>query len=473
MKNKKPNIVLIVMDDVRQDHLSCYGYEKETTPNLNRISNQSVIYSNNISPSIWTLESTTSLMTGTYSCYHNTNWGNLHLDRNLTTLAEFLKSKGYQTTGISNNYGFVSWETGLARGFDQFFVVRGLFKTKKNSSYIKTFINRMISKLAQELQLCEYSSSFTNKTAKRHIQKIRRKKPPFFLYLHYSEPHFPRNPPRKFNKFVDSNKVNWLLKRKVNQDPVKYLSGQASLTKEDLETLKGLYDGEICYLDQKIGELYDFLKKQNILDDTIFIITSDHGELFGEHNLIEHRYCLYDPLLKVPLIVKYPQNNYQGKKVEKLTQTLDVFPTVAKMLSNNQSNVKKQFQGYSLLPEDLEKNSREFTISEYLVPQITQNISPKYALSRFDRSLRCIRTPKYKFIWSSDYKHEFYNLKKDPNENKNIIQRKKEIADKLKNKLLKWSKDNCDFKKMKLNKTLSANDLDKKMAKKLKDLGYL
>jgi len=473
MRSRKPNIILILMDDTRLDHLSCYGYTKKTTPNLEKICEQSTVYLNNISPSVWTLESMASIVTGTYPSIHNTNWGNLCLNKKLVTVAEFLRSVGYHTCCISNNRAFISWKTGFDRGFDDFCEVRGLFEIRNNNSGVKHFLNSAVAKLAQELRFCEYSARLVNKAAKKRILTYSNRKDPFFLYLHYVEPHFPCNPPLSFDRFIDRKKFRWWSRYLVNQDAARYLSGNIEMTQDDFELLKALYDGEICYLDHKIGELFGFLKRISLLDDTILIITSDHGENFGEHGLMEHRYCLYDTLLRVPLIIRYPEYFKAGLKVQSLVQTLDIFPTIVEMLGSGDGVVEKQFQGLSLLPSALEPKCRNFAVSEYLIPQITQEINPKYDLSEFDRSLRCIRTPKWKFIWSSDGKCELYDLIDDPGETKNVIYEKSSKAKELQEVMTIWDRENSNLKEMDLSKRLAGHELDREITKRLRSLGYL
>jgi arylsulfatase A-like enzyme len=200
------------------------------------------------------------------------------------------------------------------------------------------------------------------------------------------------------------------------------MSGEVTMTNDDWDILTGLYDTELAYVDMRLGQLYDYLAQSGLLDNTILIITADHGENLGDHGLMDHQYCVYDTLVHVPLIIRYSASFPARHRETALVQTLDLFPTIAKLLGRHNEPSLSNLQGQSLLPEDLVQETRPFTVTEYLAPQLHtfQRESIKVD-DYFARQLRALRTDSHKFIWASDGQHELYDLTIDPREKENLI----------------------------------------------------
>ena len=330
---ENPNILLIVMDAVRARNMSVYGYEKETTPMLKRILPNCTFYKNAFSSSYWTLPSYASTFTGTHVSRHSLEVDGDVLDDRFITIAEMLQANGYRTIGLCPS-PYISEFSGLDRGFDVLcnpasesirsrlydLLNKALLHRKslgingaaektlwKQPSFLDTelarphafeVLNRMhISKriLWSLAGLSDKYAKATNDLTFHLIDEI--KEGPFFFLIHYTETHTPYVLPRSYRKkFLTSmEKKPW----EVNQDYFRYYSGEARMDDSDFEVLRALYDAAISYLDTRVFEIYSFLEKKGLLDNTILIITSDHGDNFGEHGILFHIFSLYDTLIKV------------------------------------------------------------------------------------------------------------------------------------------------------------------------------
>jgi arylsulfatase A-like enzyme len=204
---------------------------------------------------------------------------------------------------------------------------------------------------------------------------------------------------------------------------------------EEWAVIKSWYDGEIRYLDQQLGRLIDLCKRQGVFDNTLWVICSDHGENFGDHNLASHQFCLYDSLLHIPLIMVYPEGIPPRTRNANLVSTIDILPTIAELVDVPLSS---NVQGKSLLPV------REHPLHEFICAESGESVRnhlvgwsstlpPK--LKAYDNGAKCLRTPTYKYILSADQTHELYNIQEDPLELNNIAEHHPDLVHQLKNQL--------------------------------------
>ena len=469
---KQPNILLLVLDAGRVDHLSCYGYEKQTTPFMDQVASEGVLFENAISPAVWTVPSHASLFTGMYLSGHGLRGRQLRLRDDIPTLAGFLGSHGYQTAAITAN-SLISHATGLARGFtdliDATVMVQGEslagWQKRVNSLYQRAYYGRRPS------QGSWYDSGAwrLNREMKRWLGKWQKLdgKRPFFIFANYMEPHLKYFPPRAFReKFLTpAQRKRW---KQVNQNAWKYMSGDVTMTDSDFEILTALYDAEMAYVDMRIGQMIDFLRQRKILDETMVIITSDHGENLGDHQMMDHQYCVYDTLAHVPLLVRYPAAFAAGVRESALVQSVDIFATVARLLGQEDNPRLQQLQGRSLLAGDIERNGRQFAITEYLAPQLHSFKRESVdANARFDRQLRAIRSHTHKYIWASDRDDELYDLQNDPDETNNIIQAEPEIGRQMAQQLQDWLHEHT------YTSDADAEEVDDAVVDRLEALGYI
>lgn len=327
----KPNIILMVLDTTRADHLGMYGYERDTSPVLDAFSKEAIKFSYAVTTAPWTPPSVATMITGLYPSSHKVMPPNSRdkaleqfhrLNDNLTTLAELLRDNGYATTGITPN-PWTKEEFGYHQGYDKY-----------------QFLNR------------EVAGPITTK-AIEEIDRLGGKDAPFFLYLHYLDPHDPYTPPEAFTSLF---------------------SGPVNARAYDEKTLKkiGLYDGEIRYMDAEIGRLFQHLKNKGLYDSTAFVIVGDHGEQFKERGHQGHGFQLHNEELHVPLLVKAP--GYASREVDFTVSTVDVYPTIADIAKLPKPSFA---QGVSLLSDE---NSRDRT---GVLSEITRIYSQK-SITSFD-----------------------------------------------------------------------------------------
>ncbi len=411
----RPNVLLIVMDAVRPDHLSCYGYPKATSPNLDRLAREGTLYETCITAGSWTLPSLASLFTGLYQRDHEVSSRNLRLSGSFFTLAEILKSAGYATVGFSAN-AWVGDFSGLNQGFDEFTDVwRGLDDARGDDG----------AEVCNQWIFDWLETSYNDSR-------------PFFMFVLFFEPHFPYRPPPAYReKFLPENADRDLLTRLRNWEhprEVGYILKVPGMeiTPNELLLLESQYNGEIAYMDQRIGELLEELERRKILDNTITILTSDHGEHLGEHGLLDHKMSLYEEVIRVPLIIRYPERVPAGQRIRSQVQNLNLLPTILKLCGVT-SPAKQLFDPLPLRASP--GGEQRFAFVEFGPPDMFLDVMreafAEFDSSRFSRSLKAVRTLEQKLIWSSDGRHELYDLVSDPGETKNLFEKQPELAGKM------------------------------------------
>ncbi len=413
---RRPNVLLIVLDTVRADHLSTYGYSKNTTPNLTTLAAEGVVYERCLSPGSWTLPSHASLFTGLYPRDHQTTCELPRvLRRKYRTIAEVLAENGYVTVGFSNN-AWLNAATGLQQGFVEFFDV---WRERRSDGRSADGIDE--------------GAATTNNRIFRWLDRDTSR--PFFMFVNYFEPHLPYRPPPPFDsKFVDpifdSNMVakarGWFHPRELGY--VLKVPGM-EVTDSEFEVMHSQYDGEIAYLDARLGELVEGLRKRRLLDNTVVIITSDHGEHLGDHEMMDHKMTLYDALLHVPLVIRYPPSVHQGSRVSTPVQLIDVFPTILHLCGIDEGHPGDS----RLLPTAPQQTpSPRFFFAEFGRPTVFLEVIlkryPGVEYSRFDRSLAAISDGHYKLITGSDGRSELFDLRRDPGELNDVAPENPELV---------------------------------------------
>ena len=439
----KPNIIWIVMDTVREDGLSCYGYDRNTSPYIDRIASEGILYENAFSTAPWTLPSHASMFTGMFPSQFGTDAEFWHLESDFETIAEALRSYGYLTLLYSNN-GQLSPAQNMAQGFDTYEItntgkeaelISMVDQLKLRRYYIQLF---RIEDKGVEVVIDDGAYK-TNKVVKGWIADADRAEEPFFLFINYMEAHYPYHPPLEYAlRFRPGNSTKSALL--VSQDPISYITGRVKQSEEDFAILRGLYDAEISYLDFRMGELFDYLRELDIMNDTVLIITSDHGEYFGEHQLMGHVFGVYDTLIHVPLIIRYPPLFEAGMRVDEQVQLTDIFPTILDIVGIDRDS-NDQIMGNSLI-RDGQNSETTFAIAEHgsFVWSLNSlmNNNRKFDIAAINRRLKTVRDGEYKYIWSSDGRDELYNILNDPDELNNLIESEPEKASELKAYLIKW-----------------------------------
>lgn len=469
--------ILITVDCLRADHLSCFGYSKPTTSSIDSLAKDAVVFTSAFSNGPYTTTSFPSIHTSAILLRYYGENRPLSIDG--TTLAEILQKNGYSTSAFHSN-PYLSSRFGYARGFDYFEDfdaepigkeerVRGLkgqiygFFANLNNKIMTTLEmhNMQDTLLYRTFKLLSYyfvcmigySGARAEGTAinEKAVSWIEKNPDRFFVWLHYMDVHSPYIPPKKYrNQFCrgemnDYKQARILCKRNTPE----------SFSKDEIGTLIDLYDAGVCYVDECIGDLIAHLKTMGVYEDTLIIITADHGEEFMEHGGFAHDACkLYDELLHVPLIIKLPSSS-SHKILDRLCSLIDLGPTVLDVLK---IPTNPNFEGASLLPIlEEEETGRPYVISACGLIEEKSCEKRKYM---------SIRTEKWKYIFREGGEDELYNLLSDPGEKGNLIKANFEIAEKLKSKLLESSsKVHYDS-----SPSISA---DERLKMRLKALGYI
>lgn len=317
----QPNIIFIVVDALRADHVSAYGYERPTTPNLDAFMADGVRFAEATSVSPWTLPANAAMVTGRMpSRMPVRDWASLKatIPTDEVLLAEYLQAIGYRTAGFVTAF-FVYPRFGFAQGFDHYQVLAG-------------------SELAEDLNRMTFEWLDENQSS---VQEA-----PLFLYVYYYDPHTWYDPPPPYNTLYDPDYTGPLT-ADVYQHGQKVVSGEIVPTERDVDHLLALYDGEITYWDFHLGQLFDRLEAGGLLENALVIVTADHGQMFGEHGKWVHRNSLYEEVLRVPLFMRYPGVFPPGQVIDAPVSHVDLLPTV---LNLTKQPLPDGLDGDSLLP---------------------------------------------------------------------------------------------------------------------------
>lgn len=430
-ESRRPNVVLIVLDSVRAANCSAYGYSRQTTPQLDRLAAEGTLYEQAISVGSWTLPVHASIFTGRYPINHGLTLSRHALRPGTATLASRLRAAGYRTGSFSNN-AYISEATGLVQGFDH---VDDIWRTTnprgiglpKLSKRIAEFERRgpllrpavALLRSARRLRAVlrawrsrkDSGAAFTNQRVMGWIADDAAGSQPFFAFVNYMETHEPYLPPYPYNRRFMPSRYSPFRVARASGRRDEILTAAAGQRRQDLEILEALYDGTLRYADEIVGRLADAIRAQGLLDNTVFIVTSDHGDSFGEHGHLGHRLTLYDELLRVPLVIRYPGRFQAGARVREQVQLGDLYPLVLEL-----AGVDPDGDFVSLLTPAADRTA------------LAENTGPK---SINGLESKAVRRNAHKFIWRSDERHELYDLSGDPGERSNLIESQPQIARQL------------------------------------------
>jgi arylsulfatase A-like enzyme len=463
----RPNVILVTLDTVRADHLSLYGYERDTSPNLKRFSEQATLYTRAIATSDMTLPSHASIFTGLYAKKHRAHFDppRLLLGRPLKdrfhTIAESLSENGYTAMGVVANHGFLSRQFGFHQGFeyyDQRVPVPFLGFTK--AYYIRQGIRNILIRFfpLRYFEPVYRNAEKINEQVFSLLYRVRQKENrPIFLFVNYMDTHWPYIPPDPFDKLYPGKIERYTSAHYVSMQS-QVLKLDRKVTQKERSHLVSQYDGEIVYLDAQLGNLFKKIKDLGLYDNSIIIITSDHGEAFGERGFVGHVNSVYQDQIWVPLIIKYPKISRKAV-VHDLVSLIDLMPTVLDVLN---FPIPSNIDGISLLKQSKDK-SRPI-IAESYPGDLRWNLHP-----RFERTECAIFSEPYKFITSTSGKRELYNLSKDPTEKEDLSVSDREISRKLEAEMNQWV-NSAEFAD---TEAASAPKFDTDTINRLKSLGYL
>lgn len=468
--NKRPNILMITLDSARPEWLSCLDHAHGVTPNIDRLASDAYLFENCIGPSAWTFPAMSSVFTGMLPTKHGGHDEHLVLDSHYPTIAETLSKHGYDTAAFSD-VPYVGPMTRLDRGFRILSNLRG-HQVSFRSRLLKG-LGRLHRTMTGQYQKTFETHVVMYETADWIDQGWDRSKP-FFLYVHSDETHAPFLPPARYRKSIAGMSAGEM--HAINQDKQLFVAGERPMSGEELGKLRDLARAETAYVDEWIGWLLDRLTGWRLLDDTIVIIAADHGENFGEHGLLRHGLCLYDTLLRVPLVIRVPGLE-QSRSVRSMVQSIDLYPTLMRLAEIDDDQVSRELQGTDLIAQTEKNQFAAKAISELYRPATglwerkVPHFMPAFR-KRFDRVLRAVRTNSHKFIWSSNGEHELYDLQRDPGETHNIARTEPTLAVQLHGELDLWL-ESFAHAHPQVSSTSSDAESDERVMERLRDLGYV
>jgi arylsulfatase A-like enzyme len=413
-----PNVLMIVLDTVRADHLSLYGYGRETTPNLSRLAKQGVRFDRVHSTAPWTLPSHASLMTGRWPHELDVEKHG-GLDATFPTMAEFFRDRGYATGGVVANQFYCGHESGLNRGFDDYRdYPLGIVETLRSSNLgwlLMRVVNRVEDEVDARLDHQHFASVAQDFQRKDGDQVNRefldwlgvREGRPFFAFLNYFDAHGPYVVPPSFHEhFGMSPKTH--AEGVLIRDWWKVSKAPHSI--EDLKLLVDSYDDCIAALDQQLGRLFDELTRRGLLENTLIVVTADHGEEFGEHGHYTHGFDLYEPETHVPLLVFGPSRVPGNLAIDESVSLRDLPATIVDLLGLQD---KTPFPGTSLArtwetPKDPYFDDPKIAISELrpLIEPTLEKASDEGAIGQST----ALFDDNFAYIKDQDGREELYDL---------------------------------------------------------------
>ena len=384
-----PNVIVVSIDCLRADHVGLYGYDKPTTPAIDALAGDAVVYDHAVSASSWTIPSHMSMFTGLPPMFHGVNdspdnfWAGRAktLAPSVPYLAERLAEAGYETAAVVSSAP-MSPRYGFERGFDVYRV--------------------------HAAKAADVVDSALDLVARADGRR-------FFLFVHFIDPHWPYMPMVEFQSYTEEFIERFGRRPHDISELIRRHQGKAlEALQTDADDVRTLYDAAIAYVDRELGRFFDELKRREIYDDAFVLLTADHGEAFFDHETYGHAKTLYQELTHVPLVVKWPQNAPTGR-IDTPVSHVDIFPTVLAVagvppMPTEGADLRSPPEGRALvLDASWEDRFRRETM--LAVRQGPYKYIAYLPFEPFDNlSLQAL------------LREEFYDLSGDPNESENLIE---------------------------------------------------
>ena len=443
-----PNVLLVSIDTLRRDHLSCYGYERETSPNIDSLADEGVLFQTVVAPSAWTLPVHTTLLTALPPTQHDVITLHRRLKPDVVTLPAVMRDAGYATAAFVSTT-VLNVVFGLWRGFDHY----------DDYTHVHTgYTDR-----------CRVSTPALVDAVKDWLDvwRLRGSGRPFFVFLHLYDVHSKRHhrqpgaalycSPTPFQDMYDPSYRG----ENKGQRLIGKHSSTERMSERDLIHNMALYDGEIRFVDDQLEDLFAILRSLGVMDRTIISVISDHGEEFYEHGRQGHHQSLYDETILVPWVMRFPEKIPAGRVVEAQVRMMDIAPTILSLAGIAPT------PGFGVL-----KGDRRFAGADLapLVSSPNTDFSPLPAFADLEGKLAAVRTEEWKYIMSlhAEGAEELYSLADDPKELINLAEEKPQVRDLLRDELLRWRESGGSAPQ-----SPEATNLTEEERKLLKSLGYL
>ena len=423
---QRPHVLWIVLDTARADRLSVYGCEEPTTPFLEKLAERSIVFDRVVANGIWTLPTHASMFTGLAARSHGLGHATWRLDDSFRTVADELGEGGYATGFFSNNV-LVTPKTNLSKGFDAAIVVRDFLDSTRFS----------LGFLCEKWGLTppvpwldlDCGAALTNELVSRWLKAQGDR--PVFVFINYMEAHLPFLVPREYREmFLSEDQVHrsFDLRRRVYGELEQWLNidalvdGYDQMPPGDREIVKRQYEAALRYLDERVREMIDIFRQRGLLDNTLVVITSDHGEYLDTHGMWSHHFLTYQDVLHVPLLLREPGRT-EPRRVETLVQLSDLYPTVLRAVLGADA-VETSLNARDLLAVAADGGASRVAISEFsgaepvMKPRLLAKKDPG-TRHRATAQIAAVDS-RFKYIRSANGKRELYDLISDPGELENL-----------------------------------------------------
>ena len=472
-------IIFYVMDSLRPDFLSCYGHPRETSPHLDALAKDGAVFMNAFAQSTWTRPSGASLLSSTYPSVHGVQSMDGRLPESIPSLPKIFREKGFKTFGIST-MGNISRAYGFANGFDLYAELYKDTALAGKRQILAVDDATLLSDLGLEGGYVTFATSEDINDCAIPVMRENRDKNLFiFIWsIDTHDPYFHRD--KGLSRFsAPSDRILW--------GP-----GVVNMRSDsEREDLKALYEDMVFYNDHHIGRLIEELKDLGVYDDTLLVVTGDHGEAFGEHGANSHAGLPFDEQVRVPLMIKFPRSEHAGKKIDALVQHIDIGQTICDYMESEgvgsmpQRETGALLQGKSMLP----LLSGEESINDFVWCD-TQ--APGKGSKRYVG----VRTRDYKYIEcltpsETPLPHEgslmrrlfkgregatpqqmLFSLKDDPKESSDVSRLEKKVLEHFRTLAADILGENQDIAKRFAERGREKPELDEQTARQLKALGY-
>jgi arylsulfatase A-like enzyme len=524
----RPDIVLIVLDTLRADRLSCYGYPRETSPHLDAFAHSGVLFERAISPAQWTVPAHASFFTGEYPTTHMTVQIYDRHSETQGTLAESLHQAGYLTVGFCNNPLLGVVENGLDRGFEEFYNYGGPLPNRpaiadsrpRPLGRLTQRLGRRLRRLVAPIQNALARNNLLLRVAlhprivplwQRHINfkgntvqslrdvigylRARRRKGmerPLFAFINLMETHLPFGPrPRFIRQFAPcyrEDREARTFMQEYNREHYRWMVPlREPLTGYQDQVINDMYDAEVAYEDHLLHRLLEHLDEPEVHDDTMVIVTSDHGEGLNHHNFVGHSLVAYDDLVRVPLIVRYPRLYPEDRRVTTPVSARRIFHSTleaAGILSI--SNGAGEIEGAPVDVEGLSLTSAlggsdpeagvvftEAYTPHTLIALMENNDPEAIETFRCRQMRRAAYRGNYKLITVGDEPDELFDVTADPGELDNLIREKPGVTTELDRLLTGFRKDADTRRPTHWEESRLRLEEDEALMERLRGLGYI
>lgn len=429
--SNRPNILLIILDTLRAKNMSCYGYRLQTTPHLDAFARENTLFLRAFAPSTWTIPTHASLLSGLYLSQHRIE--NIQMTRRfnpaIVKIPTALRSDGYHTVAFSQNMLF-SPDHHLG-GFDSFIetqkwershpFVRRLKRLVRDGTGLVKWIVRYLEKMTSSRLLLDTMYEWIVE----HPQNS-----PFFAMANLVDVHYGWAPaPSKLVRHLRFNPLRLLKREFSTLEPWQFNTEKKQVTPEHRHVWRCLYDAAVSHVDYEVGRFLRRLQSWDGYQDTIVVLTSDHGEMLGDYeDIVGHMLTLHDNLLHVPLIVRHPDYP-SGVRVQGVVQTLDLYPSILEWARVSNGTIPQaQLQRPSLTravraPDDARGYAfaeEDYTDSYDVIGGLVK-VNPQMDPKKYPRRQVAVRSARYKYICYDDRPARLYDLQHDPDEQQNLL----------------------------------------------------